>query len=172
MTLFKYQREQCIVMEDFDPDKLLIQQLFKYDVVKGSYFLTPVESLEYMMNTPTEIDANPMLEGVFDPATLLYFDRKENSVWYGGDGVGYIFLIRNKKHPPKIWEVETYKDKAGLHFPTELRITKKDGPNDSWEHEPDYIYHKFYPLIQDHPVLMQLLNWFGTDWKKLLEESL
>ena len=169
MTLFKYQREQCIVMEDFDPDKLLIQQLFKYDVVKGSYFLTPVESLEYMINTPTEIDANPMLEGVFDPATLLYFDRQENSVWYGGDGLGYIFLIRNKKHPPLIWEVETYKDKD--KSAAELKITKKDGPNDSWEHEPDYIYHKFYPRRRGYPVLMQLLNWFGTDWKKLLEES-
>ena len=182
MTLFKYQREQCMVMEDFDYDNFLIQNLFKSrdDVVKGSYFLTPVEDLEYMMNTPTEIDANPLLEGVFKPGTLLYFDRKENIVWYGGqdsypDRLGYIFLIRDDEMLPLLWEVENYKEEVTVHgmlsTATGLRITKKDGVDDSWEHESDYIYHKFYPLIQDYPVLMQLLNWFGTDWKKLLEVS-
>ena len=161
-------------------DLFLVQMLFKSrdDVVKGSYFITPVESLEYMINTPA-MQGDPYPGRAFltdmtgvSPGTLLYFDRKENSVWYGGDGLGYIFLIRNKKHPPKIWEVETYKEKAGLHLPTELRITKKDGPNDSWEHEPDYIYHKFYPLPPQVFQVYGILNWFGTGWKKLLEESL
>jgi len=157
-------------------DLFLVQMLFKSrdDVVKGSYFLTPVESLDYMINTPA-MQGDPYPGRAFltdmtgvSPGTLLYFDRKENSVWYGGDGVGYIFLIRDGQKP-LIWEVETYKEKAGLHLPTELRITKKDRPQDSWEHEPDYIYHKFY---QDFPSLeMQLLNWFGTEWKKLLEAS-
>ena len=67
---------------------------------------------------------------------------------------------------------ENYKEKVSTTLTTTgLRITKKDGVEDSWEHESDYSYHKFYPLIQDYPVLMQLLNWFGTDWKKLLEVS-
>ena len=164
-----------MVMEDFDYDKFLIQNLFKSrdDVVPKSYFLNPVEALEYMINSPTEIDANPLLEGVFSPGTLLYFDRNENSVWYGGDGLGYIFLIRDDERFPLLWEVENYKEKVSTTLTTTgLRITKKDGVDDSWEHESDYIYHKFYPLIQDYPVLMQLLNWFGTDWKKLLEDSL
>ena len=174
MTLFKYQREQCMVMEDFDYDNFLIQNLlFKPShIIPKSYFLNPVEALEYMINSPTEIDANPLLEGVFKPGTLLYFDRKENSVWYGGDGLGYIFLIRDDEMLPLLWEVENYKEEVTPALTTTgLRITKKDGVDDSWEHESDYIYHKFYPLIQDYPVLMQLLNWFGTDWKKLLEES-
>jgi hypothetical protein len=157
-------------------DLFLVQMLFKSrdDVVKGSYFLTPVESLEYMINTPAmQGDSYPGfiltdMTGV-SPGTLLYFDRKENSVWYGGDGVGYIFLIRDGQEP-LIWEVETYKD-DGRFSKTGLRITKKDGPEDTWDHEWSYIYHKFYPLIQDYPVLMQLLNWFGTEWKKLLEAS-
>lgn len=157
-------------------DLFLVQMLFKSrdDVVKGSYFLTPVESLEYMINTPAmQGDSYPGfiltdMTGV-SPGTLLYFDRKENSVWYGGDGVGYIFLIRDGQEP-LIWEVETYKD-DGRFSKTGLRITKKDGPEDTWDHEWSYSYHKFYPLIQDYPVLMQLLNWFGTEWKKLLEAS-
>jgi len=157
-------------------DLFLVQMLFKSrdDVVKGSYFLTPAESLEYMINTPAmQGDSYPGfiltdMTGV-SPGTLLYFDRKENSVWYGGDGVGYIFLIRDGQEP-LIWEVETYKD-DGRFSKTGLRITKKDGPEDTWDHEWSYIYHKFYPLIQDYPVLMQLLNWFGTEWKKLLEAS-
>ena len=163
-------------MEDFDPDKLLIQMLFKSrdDVVKGSYFLTPVESLEYMINTPAmQGDSYPGfiltdMTGV-SPGTLLYFDRKENSVWYGGDGVGYIFLIRDGQEP-LIWEVETYKEEVTPTLTTTgLRITKKDGPEDTWDHEWSYSYHKFY---QDYPSLeMQLLNWFGTEWKKLLEAS-
>ena len=164
-------------MEDFDPDKLLIQNLFKSrdDVVPKSYFLNPVEAVEYMINSPTEIDANPLLEGVFSPETLLYFDRKENSVWYGGDNLGFIFLIRDKQHP-LVWEVDSYNEKVSTTLTTTgIRITKKDGPAEPspgfWKHESDYIYHKFYPLIQDYPVLMQLLNWCGTDWKKLLEVS-
>jgi hypothetical protein len=113
-----------------------------------------------------------LLEGVYKPGTLLYFDRKENNVWYGDDNLGYIFLIRDKQNP-LLWEVENYKEEVTPALTTTgLRITKKDGVDDSWEHESDYIYHKFYPLIQDYPVLMQLLNWFGTDWKKLLEDSL
>ena len=96
-----------MVMEE----NVLIRDLYKSkeDVVKGSYFLNSMKSLEYMMNSPTEIDADPMLEGVFWPGTLLYFDRKENSVWYGGDGLGYIFLIQEEQDP-LIWEVEDYKE--------------------------------------------------------------
>ena len=125
------------------------------------------------MNSPTEIDADLMVEGVFSPGTLLYFDRKENSVWYGGDGLGYIFLIRNKQHPPLIWEVEELKLNEYLtsNPRSELRITKKDGPEDIWEHKPDYIYHKFYPLPPQVFQVYGILNWFGTGWKKLLEES-
>tara|TARA_R110000850_G_scaffold46480_7_gene117177 strand:+ start:2699 stop:3208 length:510 start_codon:yes stop_codon:yes gene_type:complete len=168
MTLFKYQREQCMVMEDFDYDKFLIQNLVKSkDGLWGDYFLNPVEALEYLRESPTEIDANPLLEGVYKPGTLLYFDRKENNVWYGDDNLGYIFLIRDKQ--PMIWEVDSYKEKVSATITTTgIRIAKKE---QDWKHKSDYIYHKFYPLIQDYPVLMQLLNWVGTDWKKLLEVS-
>ena len=146
-------------------ENVLIVDLYKSkeDVVKGSYFITPLESLEYMMNSPTERDADPMLEGVFSPGTLLYFDRKENSVWYGGDGLGYIFLIQDKQDP-LIWEVEDYNP--------ELVVTKRDGPEDSWKHENDFIYHQFYPLPKQTFQVYGILNWYGTKWKKLLEDSL
>lgn len=151
-------------------ENVLIRDLYKSkeDVVKGSYFLNSMKSLEYMMNSPTEIDADPMLEGVFWPGTLLYFDRKENSVWYGGDGLGYIFLIQEEQDP-LIWEVEDYKeeDSVGKQPHGIIRITKRDGPEDSWKHENDFIYHQFYPLPQQPYFL--LLNWLGTDWEKLLE---
>ena len=159
-----------MVMEE----NVLIEDLYKSkeDVVKGSYFLTPVESLDYMMYSPTERDADPMLEGVFSPGTLLYFDRKENSVWYGGDGLGYIFLIQDKQDP-LIWEVEKASGSRKDKRHGTIRITKKDLPDDdSWEHHDDFIYHQFYTLPKQTFQVYGILNWFGSDWKTLLEESL
>lgn len=155
-------------------ENVLIEDLYKSkeDVVKGSYFLTPVESLDYMMYSPTERDADPMLEGVFSPGTLLYFDRQENSVWYGGDGLGYIFLIQDKQDP-LIWEVEKASGSRKDKRHGTIRITKKDLPDDdSWEHHDDFIYHQFYTLPKQTFQVYGILNWFGSDWKTLLEESL
>jgi len=181
MTLFKYQREQCVVMNPFDLEKFLIRNLVKsrdglgfgdsdYDALLD-YFLNPVEALEYMRESPPQIDKDPLLEGVYKPGTLLYFDSKENSVWYGDDNLGYILLIRDKQHP-LIWEVESYKERVTRDLTTTgIKITKTEETGDwigDWEHESHYIYHKFYTINHDSPVQMQLLNWVGGSWKTLL----
>ena len=158
-----------MVMEE----NVLIEDLYKSrdDVVKGSYFLNSMKSFEYMRNSPLHTYSNPMVEGVFSPGTLLYFDSKENSVWYGEDGLGYIFLIRDKQDP-LIWEVEKASGSRKDTTHGTIRITKKDGPDDSWEHENDFIYHQFYSLPKQTFQVYGILNWYGTKWHKLLEDSL
>lgn len=185
MTLFKYQREQCVVMNPFDLKKFLIRNLVKsrdglgfgdsdYDALLD-YFLNPVEALEYMRESPPQIDKDPLLEGVYKPGTLLYFDSKENSVWYGDNNLGYILLIRDKQHP-LIWEVERYKERddwMGYALTTTgIKITKTEPqwkPEDLIGSTKINIYHKFYTINHDSPVQMQLLNWVGGSWKTLLQ---
>ena len=86
MTLFKYQREQCVVMNPFDFEKFLIRNLVKsrdglafvnpdYDALLD-YFLNPVEALEYMRESPPQIDKDPLLEGVYKPGTFYILIAK------------------------------------------------------------------------------------------------
>lgn len=177
MTLFKYQREQCIVMEPAYDIHGLVQHLLdsRDDVVRNAYFLATMEELEFMRGGQAS-RADPFMAGNYADGTgmvFLFFDRKMNNVWYGGDTLGYILWVSDDEMFPLLWEVDSYQEEVTPELTTTgIKITKADGVDDSWQHEPDYIYHKFYPIIQGYPVLiMQLLNWFGTGWQKLLEES-
>ena len=154
----------------------LVQQLLDTIAVPEpkSYFLATMEELEFMRGGQAS-RADPLMAGNYADGTgmvFLFFDREMNNVWYGGDNLGYILWITDDEKFPLLWEVDSYQEEVTPELTTTgIKITKMDGVDDSWKHEPDYIYHKFYPIIQGYPVLMQLLNWFGTGWQKLLEGS-